>query len=114
MTLSKDSGEKREGRSPAKRGSRPVEGSTLSSTLGGVLKLEGDLYVDLVASDVAVLDHDVHVLYPATLYAPERLGSSGYGLVDSILEACSETALSSVTLAMLIRLCLLKPLLPIQ
>src|SRR3712207_9410716 len=64
----------------------PVEGSS-SSTLGGILKLEGDLHVDLVAGDVAILDHDVHVLHPATLYTPERLGGSGYSLIDGVLEA---------------------------
>src|SRR5215211_2336528 len=52
-----------------------------------LLKLEGDLHVDLVACDVAVLNHDVHVLHPATLHAPERLGGSGYSLVDGVLEA---------------------------
>src|SRR5215213_1747987 len=70
LTLSKGLVEKREGRSPAKPGPRPVEGSTASSTLGAALKLEGDLHVDLVANYVAVLDHDVHVLHPAALHAP--------------------------------------------
>src|SRR5215203_1822686 len=88
LTLSKDSVEKREGRSPAKPGSRPRRGLyRVTSMLGTVLKLEGDLHVDLVANYVAVLDHDVHVLHPAALHAPERLGGSGYGLVYGLLEA---------------------------
>src|SRR5215217_6687868 len=56
-------------------------------TLGGVLEEEGDLHVDLVAYYVAVLDHDVHILHPATLHTPQGLGGSGYGLVDGVLEA---------------------------
>src|SRR5215211_6430560 len=87
LTLSKGLVEKREGRSPAKPGPRPVEGSTASSTLGAALKLEGDLHVDLVANYVAVLDHDVHVLHPAALHAPLRLGGTGYGLLYGVLKA---------------------------
>ena len=52
-----------------------------------LLQHEGDLHIDLVANDVAVLDQDVLILHPRALYAPERLGSSGYSLVDSILKA---------------------------
>jgi hypothetical protein len=52
-----------------------------------LLKLEGDLHIDLVANYVAVLNHDVHVFHSRTLYASKRLGSTGYGLVNSILEA---------------------------
>src|SRR5215210_2415170 len=52
-----------------------------------VLQHEGDLHIDLVARDVAVLDHDVHILHPATLHASKRLGSTGDGLVDGVLEA---------------------------
>src|SRR5215213_8670917 len=52
-----------------------------------LLQHEGNLHIDLVAGDVAILNHDVLVLHPATLHAPKRLGSTGYGLVDSILEA---------------------------
>src|SRR5215213_7087401 len=51
-----------------------------------LLKLEGNLHVDLVAYYVAVFDHDVHVLNPRALYAPQRLGGSRYGLVDGVLE----------------------------
>src|SRR5687768_13303820 len=53
-----------------------------------LLQHEGDLHIDLVARDVAVLDHDVHVLHPRTFNASKRLGSTGYGLVDGVLEAC--------------------------
>src|SRR5215203_2953839 len=51
-----------------------------------LLKLERDLHVDLVAYYVAIFDHDVHVLNPRALYAPQGLGGSHYGLVDGVLE----------------------------
>jgi hypothetical protein len=31
---------------------------------------------------------DVLILHPRALYASKRLGSTGYCLVDSVLEAC--------------------------
>src|SRR5215203_5736451 len=52
-----------------------------------LLQQEGYLHIGLVACDVAVLYHDVHILNPATLHASKRLGRTGYGLVDGILEA---------------------------
>src|SRR5215210_5481582 len=52
-----------------------------------LLQQEGYLHIGLVACDVAVLYHDVHILNPAALHASKRLGSTGYGLVDGILEA---------------------------
>jgi len=51
-----------------------------NNALGGVFELKRDLHVDLVAGDVAVLDHDVLVLDPATLYTPQGLSGSGYTL----------------------------------
>src|SRR3954470_9540029 len=54
---------------------------------GLLLQYEGYLHVDLVAFDVAVLDQDVLVLNPCAFDAPERLGSTGYGLLDGIIEA---------------------------
>src|SRR3712207_4217148 len=56
-------------------------------SLGAVLQDEGDRHVGLVADDVAVLDEDVHVLNPGTLYAPKRLIGAGDGLVYGVLEA---------------------------
>jgi hypothetical protein len=55
----------------------------------GVLLLqdEGDLHVDLVAGNVALLDHDIHILDPSTLHTPERASGTAYALLDSILEA---------------------------
>src|SRR3712207_1255965 len=55
-------------------------------SLGAVLQDEGDRHVCLVADDVAVLDHDVHVLNPGTLDAPKGLGGAGYSLIDGVLE----------------------------
>src|SRR3712207_2018865 len=52
-----------------------------------VFEDEGDLQVDLVASDVAVRDHDVHVLDPGTLHAPKRLGGAVDGPVYGVFEA---------------------------
>src|SRR5829696_6619582 len=52
-----------------------------------LLQLKRDLHVDLVAGDVAVLDHDVHVLDPCALYAPQGPGGPGYSLVDGVLKA---------------------------
>ncbi len=51
-----------------------------------LLQHEGNLQVDLVADYVAVLDQDVLVLYPRAFNAPKRLGSTGDGLIDSVLE----------------------------
>src|SRR5215203_1305062 len=56
------------------------------SSLGAVFKDEGDGYVDLVAPDVAVIDEDVHVLHPTTLYASQRLVGPIYAFLYSFLE----------------------------
>ena len=48
---------------------------------------EGDFKVDLVARDGAVLDHDVLILDPGTLYVPQGLGGPSYALLDGILKA---------------------------
>jgi hypothetical protein len=58
--------------------------------LGGILQLESYLQVDPVVLDVPVLYADVHILDPRALYAPERLGGTGDGLVDGVLEASLE------------------------
>src|SRR5688572_889650 len=55
--------------------------------LGGLLQDEGNRHVGPVADDVAILDHDVHVFYPTPLHAPQRLVSTGDGLIDGVLEA---------------------------
>ncbi len=70
----------------------PSSGPTLPSewplSLGGALfKDEGDVHVDLVTLDVAVLDEDVHVLYPATLYVAQRLVCAVYAFLDGLLKA---------------------------
>src|SRR5215217_339090 len=52
-----------------------------------LLKHEGNFEVDLVAFDVAVLDHDVLILDPSALYVPEGLGGPSYALLDGVLEA---------------------------
>src|SRR5215211_4034140 len=52
-----------------------------------LLKHEGDFQVHLVAFDVAVLDHDVLILDPGTLYVPQGLGGPSYALLDGILKA---------------------------
>src|SRR5919107_2209754 len=51
------------------------------------VKHEGDFKVDLVARDVAILDHDVLILDPSALYVPQSLGGPSYALLDSVLEA---------------------------
>src|SRR5215212_6654032 len=55
-------------------------------SLGAVLQHERDRHVGLVAFDVAILNHDVHVLNPAPLDAPQGLGGAGYSLIDGVLE----------------------------
>jgi hypothetical protein len=61
----------------------------------------GDLQVDLVADDVAVLDHGVHVLHPRALDVAQGL----VGAIEASLMAASkpsgETAIVSLTLATL-------------
>src|SRR5215208_3650192 len=52
-----------------------------------LLQHESNLYIDLVALDVAVLYQDVLVLDPRTFHASKRLGSTSDGLVDGILKA---------------------------
>src|SRR5215211_8750776 len=52
-----------------------------------LLQHEGNLHIDLVALDVAVLYKDVLILNPATLHAPKRLGGTGDSLVYGVLEA---------------------------
>src|SRR5215203_3026341 len=64
-----------------------MRGDPSFRVLGVILKHEGDLEVDLVALDVALLDHDVLIFDPGALYVPQRLGGPGYGLLDGILEA---------------------------
>ena len=81
--------------------------------LGGIFQLEGYFHVGLIALDVPILDHDVHVLDPRAFHASERLGGAGDGLVDGVLEAVSDVALSSVTRAKLIVLASFDPDLPL-
>src|SRR5215208_2757098 len=52
-----------------------------------LLQHESNLYIDLVALDVAILNQDVLVLHPRPFHASKRLGSTGHGLIDSVLEA---------------------------
>ena len=52
-----------------------------------LLQHEGDLEVDLVADDVAVLDHDVHVLNLSALDVAQGLVGAIEGLPYSRLEA---------------------------
>jgi hypothetical protein len=52
-----------------------------------LLQYEGYLYVDLVALDVAILYQYVLVLNPRPFDAPKRLGGTGDGLLDGIVEA---------------------------
>src|SRR5829696_748348 len=54
--------------------------------LGTVLQDERDVYVDLVASDLAVLYEDVHVLDPTTLHVAQRLVGSVYAFLDGFLK----------------------------
>jgi hypothetical protein len=65
----------------------PTKGVNSSPRLEGILQHEGNLQVDLVASDVAVLDHDVHVLHSSTLDVPQGLVGTRYGLLDGVLKA---------------------------
>jgi hypothetical protein len=53
----------------------------------GVFEDEGDGQVHLVADDVTVVDHDVHVLDPAALDVPQRARGAAHALVDGGLEA---------------------------
>jgi hypothetical protein len=55
-------------------------------SLGAVLQHERDCHVGLVAHDVAILNHDVHILNPAPLDAPKGLGGTGDSLIDGVLE----------------------------
>jgi hypothetical protein len=57
------------------------------ASLGAVLQDERDVHVDLVALDVAVINEDVHVLYPATLHVAQRLVCAVYAFLDGLLEA---------------------------
>ena len=57
------------------------------SVLGLILQLEGYLQVDPVARDVPILNAYVHILDPRALHASKRLGGTGDGLVDGVLEA---------------------------
>jgi hypothetical protein len=67
-----------------------------------VFEYEGDVHVDLVALDVAVLDEDVHVLDPA----PSMLRKVSFARFMPSWMACSKpsgwTELSSVTRATVI------------
>src|SRR5829696_6731681 len=61
--------------------SRPLTG------LLALLQYKGYRHIDLVARNVAVLDHDVHVLDPGALDVAEGAGCAVDALVDGILEA---------------------------
>src|SRR5215211_7373912 len=58
-----------------------------SSLLGAVLQDEGDLQVYLVACDVAILDHDVHVLNPGALNVAQALVGAIEGFPYGCLKA---------------------------
>jgi hypothetical protein len=69
-----------------------------------LLEQEGDLHVDLIALDVAVLDRDVLVLDPRALCAPERPGGAGPTASSTASsKPVSDVALNPVTQAMLMR-----------
>src|SRR5215207_3492911 len=55
--------------------------------LESVLQHKRDFKVDLVALDVAVLDHDVLVLDPSAFYVPQGLVGAGYSLLNGIIKA---------------------------
>ena len=63
---------KEKGQSPLKDPG-PVKVLRIPVSLGAILQDEGDLKIDLVADDIAVLDHDVHVLDPGALYVAQGL-----------------------------------------
>jgi hypothetical protein len=80
--------------------SRPLVASVVPGKL--LLQDEGNLQVDLVADDVTVLDHDVHVLHPGALDVAQGLivaRSRAFLLAAS--KPSGETALISLTLATL-------------
>jgi hypothetical protein len=67
-----------------------------------LLEQEGDLHVDLMALDVAVLGRGVLVLHPRTLYAPERPGGAGpTASFTASSKPVSDVALNPVTRATL-------------
>ena len=64
---------------------RPLVASAVPAKL--LLQDEGNLQVDLVADDVAVLDHDVHVLNPSALDVAQGLVGALQSLPYGRLEA---------------------------
>src|SRR5215207_695784 len=67
---------------------RPVDRSLrFPSLLGGLLQDEGNLQVDLVTGDAAILDHDVHVLDPGGLHVAQGLVGTIYAFLYGRLEA---------------------------
>jgi hypothetical protein len=57
------------------------------ASLGTVLQDERDVHVNLVALDVAIINEDIHVFYPATLHVAQRLVCVVYAFLDGLLEA---------------------------
>src|SRR5215218_4949842 len=67
-------GEKRKGRRIRRTRARklwPGRATGQVLGLGGIFQLEGYFHVDLIALDVPVLDHDVHVLDPRAFHTAE-------------------------------------------
>src|SRR5829696_384897 len=77
------------GNAPAVAGSSLRTTGTIYNSTGllALFQDEGYGHVDLLARDVPVLDHDVHVLDPGTLDVAEGAGSTVDALVYRVLEA---------------------------